>query len=217
MPASPPLAIPPAILLYAARVSQADDIRMQKQALRAELIARRAGLDARLRAAAGAALARIGLAFLGTSPRTTVVSAFAPLPDELRVWPLLRRLARESYRLALPVMRGKGSGLMFRAWKPGDTMERRMWGIAEPTADKPELDPDILLVPLLAFDALGWRLGYGGGYYDRTLRALRARKTITAVGVGYDQQAVDAVPHLDYDERLDWVITPSGPRQCAGV
>ncbi len=198
-------------------MSQAEEIGKQKQALRAELIARRAGLDARLRAAAGAAFARIGLAFLDASPHTTIVSAFAPLPDEPRLWPLLRRLARESYRIALPVMRSKGSALMFRAWVPGDTMERRVWGIAEPTADKPELDPDILLVPLLAFDALGWRLGYGGGYYDRTLRALRARKTITAVGVGYDQQAVDAVPHLDYDERLDWVLTPSGPCKCASV
>jgi 5-formyltetrahydrofolate cyclo-ligase len=197
-------------------VSQADDIRSQKRALRAALIARRAALDAPLRAAAGAAFAQIGLTFLGPTPHGTIVSAFAPLPDEARLWPLLRRLAREPYRLALPVMRGKGSALMFRAWTPGDTLEHRVWGIAEPTADKPELDPDILLVPLLAFDALGWRLGYGGGYYDRTLRALRARKSITAVGVGYDQQAVDAVPHLDYDERLDWVLRPSGPLKCAG-
>jgi 5-formyltetrahydrofolate cyclo-ligase len=71
-------------------------------------------------------------------------------------------------------------------------------------------------VPLLAFDAAGWRLGYGGGFYDRTLRRLRARKAIVAVGLAYDEQRIDAVPHLDYDERLDWVLTPSGPIRCVG-
>ncbi len=103
---------------------------------------------------------------------------------------------------------------MFRAWAPGDAMGRAVWGIAEPKADKPELEPDVLLVPLLAFDRRGWRLGYGGGFYDRTLAALRARKAIAAVGVGFDEQLIDAVPHLDYDERLDWVLTPSGPLRC---
>ena len=64
-----------------------------------------------------------------------------------------------------------------------------VWGIAEPKADKPVLEPDIVLVPLLAFDATGWRLGYGGGYYDRTLRGLRARKSIVAIGLAYDESA----------------------------
>jgi 5-formyltetrahydrofolate cyclo-ligase len=69
-------------------------------------------------------------------------------------------------------------------------------------------------MPLLAFDRQGWRLGYGGGFYDRTLQGLRARKAVVAVGLGYDEQEVDAVPRLDYDQRLDWVLTPSGPRKC---
>ena len=103
---------------------------------------------------------------------------------------------------------------MFRAWTPGDAMDSGVWGIAEPKADKPALDPDILLMPLLAFDRQGWRLGYGGGFYDRTLQGLRARKAVVAVGLGYDEQEVDAVPHLDYDQRLDWVLTPSGPLKC---
>jgi 5-formyltetrahydrofolate cyclo-ligase len=90
-----------------------------------------------------------------------------------------------------------------------------VWGISEPTADKPEVEPDILLVPLLAFDNAGRRLGYGGGFYDRTLHALRAKKQVTAVGLAYDEQRVDAVPHLDYDQRLDWVLTPSGPLRCS--
>jgi 5-formyltetrahydrofolate cyclo-ligase len=95
-------------------------------------------------------------------------------------------------------------------------MDSGVWGIAEPKGDKLELEPDVLLVPLLAFDAAGWRLGYGGGFYDRTLRALRAHKRIVAVGLAYDEQKVDAVPHLDYDERLDWVLRPSGPIRCTG-
>ena len=143
-----------------------------------------------------------------------VVSGFAPLPDEFRVWPLLRRLQGEGFRLALPAMLGKGKPLVFRAWQPGDAMKSGVWGIAEPKADKPALDPDILIVPLLAFDRRGWRLGYGGGFYDRTLKGLRARKTVVAVGLGYDEQEVDAVPHLDYDQRLDWVLRPSGPIKC---
>jgi len=93
-------------------------------------------------------------------------------------------------------------------------MDKAVWNIAEPKPDKPALDPDILIVPLLAFDRAGWRLGYGGGFYDRTLRDLRARKAIVAVGLAFDEQQVDAVPHLDYDERLDWVLRPSGPLRC---
>ena len=155
-----------------------------------------------------------GLGFLPPLQPDAVVSAFAPMADELRIWPLLRRLSADGIRLALPVMQGKGNPLLFRAWAPGDAMDSGVWGIAEPKADKPALDPDVLLMPLLAFDRQGWRLGYGGGFYDRTLQGLRARKPVIAVGLGYDELEVDAVPRLDYDQRLDWVLTPSGPRKC---
>ena len=74
--------------------------------------------------------------------------------------------------------------------------------------------PDVLLVPLLAFDRNGWRLGYGGGFYDRTLAGLKARKPVIAVGIAYDELEVDAVPHESYDQRLDWVFTPSRPICC---
>ncbi len=196
-------------------MSNATDILEAKKVLRARMKARRADLAAEAKARAAEAVAGHGLGFLDPQPVTgSVVSGFSPLPDEFRVWPLLRRLAGEGYRLAMPVMQGKGRPLVFRAWAPGDAMDRAVWGIAEPKADKPQLEPDILLVPLLAFDAGGWRLGYGGGYYDRTLRALRARKPIMAVGLAFDEQKIDAVPHLDYDQQLDWVLTPSGPIRC---
>jgi 5-formyltetrahydrofolate cyclo-ligase len=173
----------------------------------------RAGLNATAVAQAADALAAQGIDFLQPQQKATV-SGFASLPDELRIWPLLRRLHGRGYQLALPVMQGRGKPLLFRAWTPGDAMDKAVWGIPEPKADKPELEPDILLVPLLAFDIRGGRLGYGGGFYDRTLAGLRARKRIVAVGLAYDELQVDAVPHLDYDQRLDWVLTPSGPMRC---
>jgi 5-formyltetrahydrofolate cyclo-ligase len=195
-------------------VSDTPDILEAKKALRARIKAWRAGLGADVQAHAAAAVAKRGLDFLEPRPKGNVVSGFAPLADEFRVWPLLRRLNGEGFRLALPVMQGKGKPLVFRAWSPGDAMDSGVWGIAEPRADKAALEPDILIVPLLAFDRRGWRLGYGGGFYDRTLKGLRARKAVVAVGLAHDEQEVDAVPHLDYDQRLDWVLTPSGPIRC---
>jgi 5-formyltetrahydrofolate cyclo-ligase len=194
-------------------VGERSDIVEEKRLLRARIRAWRAGLDAGTVARAADAVAAQGLDFLQVRG-SAVVSGFASLPDEFRVWPLLRRLHREGHRLALPVMQGKAKPLLFRAWAPGDALDRGVWGIGEPKADKPELEPDILLVPLLAFDRWGWRLGYGGGFYDRTLQRLRALQPIVAVGLAFNEQRIDAVPHLDYDQRLDWVLTPSGPTHC---
>jgi 5-formyltetrahydrofolate cyclo-ligase len=195
-------------------VSETSEILQEKKALRARIKAWRAGLDAAAQARAAEAVARQGLTFVQPSDERAVVSGFAPLPDEFRAWPLLRRLHTDGYRLALPVMQGKGKPLLFRAWSPGDAMDKAVWGIAEPKADKPAVEPDILIVPLLAFDRRGWRLGYGGGFYDRTLKDLRARRRVVAIGLGYDEQEVDAVPHLLYDQRLDWVLRPSGALCC---
>lgn len=192
------------------------DILQQKIALRARMKALRAELPAAIVASAAERVAGHGLSFLTALPAGTVVSAFSPMADEFRVWALLRRLKNDGLRLALPVMQGKGKPLIFRAWSPGDAMNRAVWGIAEPKPEQPVLEPDVLIVPLLAFDTHGWRLGYGGGFYDRTIHGLRARKAVTAVGIGFDEQRVDAVPHLDYDERLDWVLTPSGALRCVG-
>jgi len=197
-------------------VDETADIILQKRALRSRIKTWRSGLEADAAARAADAVAAHGLGFLRLPQKPFVVSGFSSLPDEFRVWPLLRRLHGEGHALAMPVMQGKGLPLVFRAWAPGDAMDKAVWGIAEPKADKPVLDPDIVLVPLLAFDATGWRLGYGGGYFDRTLRGLRARKSIVAIGLAYDESQVDAVPHLDYDERLDWVLRPSGPLRCVG-
>ena len=196
-------------------MNETANIILEKRALRGRIKTWRAGLEVDAAARAADAVAAHGLGFLRLPQKRAVVSGFSSLPDEFRAWPLLRRLHGEGRALAMPVMQDKSLPLVFRAWAPGDAMDKAVWGIAEPKADKPVLEPDIVLVPLLAFDAAGRRLGYGGGYYDRTLRGLRARKSIVAVGLAYDEQQVDAVPHLDYDERLDWVLRPSGPLRCA--
>ena len=165
---------------------------------------------------AAQALAETGIAF-ARRPAPAVVSGFLTIGEEIDPTPLMVRLLGEGYRLALPVMEGKGLPLVFRAWTPGDLLAETTWGIREPLASAPDVEPDIVLSPLLAFDANGHRLGYGGGFYDRSLARLRALKPVVAIGVGYDEQQVDAVPHLDYDQPLDWVLTPSGPIKCAGA
>ncbi len=185
----------------------------QKAELRAKaLSARKAAFEAH-GTGAGRRLAAHGLDFLGLRAGATV-SGFAAIRDEIDPAALLDWLHREGFKLALPAMEGRGKPLVMRAWTPGDEMAAAEWGIREPLAEKEELMPDVLLVPLLAFDRSGWRLGYGGGFYDRTLAKLKARKPVTAVGIAYDELEVDAVPHESYDQRLDWVLTPSGPIRC---
>ncbi len=189
------------------------DAMAAKQQLRARSKARRAEIPLAKRRAGAERLAAVGLSAIGCAP-PAVVSAFHSFGEELDTGPLLRQLATAGFTLALPVMQGKDRPLLFRSWAPGDPMRRVQWGIEEPLEVAPSVDPDVLLVPLLAFDRHGWRLGYGGGYYDRTLRAIRARHPIKAVGLAFDEQEVDAVPHLDYDERLDWILTPTGAIRC---
>lgn len=142
-----------------------------------------------------------------------VVSAYMAIGSELDPGPLFGALTARGAQGALPVIEKRGRPLLFRGYSVGDELEEKLWGIREPVESRPVLEPDILLLPLLAFDDAGWRLGYGGGFYDRTLGALRARKPIVAIGLAYDGQRVDAVPHDDYDEPLDFVLTPSGLRE----
>lgn len=145
------------------------------------------------------------------------VSGFSSIEDEIDAGPLMERLNMLGFALALPVIEGKGKPLVMRGWRPGDPLEERTWGIGEPLASAPEVEPDIVLVPLLAFDAAGYRLGYGGGFYDRTLEKLRRLKPVVAIGLAYDELRVDAVPRDEYDQPCDWVLTPSGPIRCSGI
>jgi 5-formyltetrahydrofolate cyclo-ligase len=127
--------------------------------------------------------------------------------DELDIRPLLTRLSDDGRVCALPVVVARGEPLVFRRWRPGETLVAAGFGTHEPEPEAPEIAPGIVITPLLAYDDSGRRLGYGGGYYDRTLRSLRRTRRIVAVGVGFDAQRVARVPAGDGDETLDWIVT----------
>lgn len=185
-----------------------------KRALRTAMLARRQALsDDERRTAAGALVDSFRLERPFGMP--AIVSGFWPIKDEIDIRPLMALLHGEGCRLALPVVHGRGQRLSFRAWSPGNTLESGVFGTLQPSAGSETLEPDALLVPLLACDAEGWRLGYGGGFYDRTLEDLRQRRPVSAVGVGFDLQFVPDVPHGADDQRLDWLLTDR--RACAFV
>ena len=177
----------------------------QKRRLRAEAKTRRA---AAAEAGEGAAdKVRRNLEAAVALPPEAVVSAYWPMDSELDPRPLMATLHAAGHPIALPVVLGKGRPLAFRAWAPGDALEPAAFGTRIPGADKPELVPGVILAPLLAFDRKGYRLGYGGGFYDRTLARLRALGRMLAVGLAYADQEVPAVPHGPGDRRLDWIVT----------
>ena len=136
-----------------------------------------------------------------------IVSGFMPLRSEINPLPLMRKLAEQGAGLALPVVAGRGKPLVMRAWAWGESLGSGVWGIREPKPEAAEVEPDILLVPLLAFDRLGHRIGYGAGYYDRTIAHLRSRKPVTAVGLAFAAQEVPTVPVTPRDAPLDLVLT----------
>ena len=142
----------------------------------------------------------------------TVVSAYSPMGSELDPGPLIRRLQDAGARLALPVVIAKAAPLVFREAGDPALHEPDAAGIRAPPLSSPVLRPDLVLAPLLAFDASGWRLGYGGGYYDRTLAALRASGPVLVVGLAFALQEVEHVPHGPKDERLDAILTERGYR-----
>jgi 5-formyltetrahydrofolate cyclo-ligase len=185
-----------------------------KRTLRSAMLAWRAGLDeAERRTAAGGLLATLRREKPITTP--AMVSGFWPIKEEIDIRPLMVDLLNQGCQLSLPVVQGKGLPLLFRAWRPGDPLEAGVFGTLQPSARREVVEPDALIVPLLACDEEGWRLGYGGGFYDRTLAGLRAKKTVTAVGVGFNDQLVPEVPHGPSDQRLDWLLTDK--RACAFV
>ena len=140
-------------------------------------------------------------------PDGCVVSAYWPIGSEIDPRPLMTRLHEDGHPIALPVTSARGDPLVFRAWRPDDTLEAAGFGTQEPLASQPELTPRVLIVPLLAFDRAGHRLGYGGGFYDRTLARLRRSGAVLAVGVAYAAQEVAAVPRDGVDQPVDWIVT----------
>ncbi len=159
---------------------------------------------------AGAAEQLAGLADGLGIAAGAVVAGYWPLGDEIDPRPLMAALAASGRGLALPVVIGRGLPLEFRLWYPGDPLEKGGHGTRHPFATAHTVWPDVVLVPLLAFDAKGFRLGYGGGYYDRTLAQLRHDGTVLAIGLAYSVQQVDAVPAEAWDQKLDKIATETG-------
>jgi 5-formyltetrahydrofolate cyclo-ligase len=180
-------------------------ISADKSTLRAAALAARDALSSEHRAVAAQAIAVRGLP-IEIMPGA-VVAGYSPIRSEIDPAPLMRKLAAQDARLALPAIVAGDRPLKFRAWSLGDRLRRGRLGILEPAPDAAEIIPDILLVPLAAFDRLGHRIGYGAGHYDRTLAQLRQLKAITAIGVAFAAQQVEAVPALLHDVALDYVLT----------
>ena len=176
-----------------------------KARLREQAFARRDALPAADRAAAAEAIAARPLP-VAIKPGM-IVSGFSPMRTEINPLPLMRRAAALGARLALPAIAGRGKPLIMRAYAFGDELARGQWGIREPRPDAPEVAPDILIVPLAAFDRAGHRIGYGAGYYDMTVNALRAKKNIVAIGIAFAAQEIASVPATERDARLDFVLT----------
>jgi 5-formyltetrahydrofolate cyclo-ligase len=176
-----------------------------KAELRAVALAKRDALSDEQRAAAALALAKRGLPVAVTPGM--VVSAYSPIRNEIDPVPLMRKLAGQGAKLALPAVLARGKSLAFRAWSPDDRLMLGPLGILEPSPAAAEMIPDIMLVPLAAFDRQGHRIGYGAGHYDYTLAHLRKAKAVTAIGVAFAVQQIKLVPALPHDVPLDYVLT----------
>ena len=178
---------------------------LSKGDLRATALAKRDALSEAKRAAAAKALAKRGLPL--DIANGAIVSGYSPIRSEIDPLPLMRALAAKGVRLALPAVLARGKSLAFRAWSPNDRLLMGPLGILEPSPAAAELVPDIMLVPLAAFDRLGHRIGYGAGHYDYTLAHLRKAKAVIAIGIAFAAQEIASVPALSHDVALDYVLT----------
>lgn len=181
------------------------DISIKKAGLRAAALARRDALSAAQREVAAQAIAARALPISVTPGQ--IIAGYAPIRSEIDPLPLMRAWVKRGGRLALPVVIGRDQPLMFRSWSPDAPLVQGAFGIGEPSADAPALDPDIVLAPLVGFDRAGHRIGYGAGFYDRTFQRLRAMKSVVVVGLAFSLQEIDNVPALSHDMRLDYIAT----------
>jgi 5-formyltetrahydrofolate cyclo-ligase len=178
-----------------------------KADLRAKALAKRDALSDKKRIASATKLAKRGLPFKLLPG--SIVSGYSPIRSEIDPVPLMRKLAEEGARLALPCVTARGQALVFRIWHPNDRLMLGPLGIPEPSPAAAEIIPDIMLTPLAAFDRLGHRIGYGAGHYDHTFAHLRKTKQIVGIGLAFAAQEIEAVPALAHDVALDYVLTES--------
>jgi len=186
---------------------------LSKPALRPRALAWRGETSVEAAAAYTAHLAAEGLALV-MRLRPGIVAAYFPLAGESSILPLLEKLAGAGIKTALPATGRRGTPLVFRLWRPGEPTVKGKMAIEEPLPAAPEIAPDLLFVPLAAFDRAGHRIGYGAGFYDRSVAGLRAKKPIWAVGVAYASQEFLEIPHDAHDESLDYVLTEQELISC---
>ncbi len=192
------------------------DVPSDKDRLRKEFRARRRRA---FEAGGAAAAARMAENFLAARddiglPPTAAIAAYAAMGSEIDPRALLAALDGDGFTITLPVVARARAPLVFRRWKPGDALDDGPHATRHPGPDAPELTPGVVLVPLVAFDRIGGRLGQGQGYYDRTLGVLRAKGPLLAVGLAFAVQEADRLPHGDFDEPLDWVVTEKEIIEC---
>ena len=185
------------------------EIAKQKRLLRTSAKKRRAQAFEAQGSGAGARLAGFGSEF-AKGLKAGIVSAYYPYETEVDSLELLRTLEDAGWQVALPVVVGKDRPLEFRAWRVNSPLVNGVFGIPTPDPDADVLEPDLLFVPMLAYDERGYRLGYGGGFYDRTLEKLRMLKAVHAIGLAFSAQQVDACPIDAFDQPLDGVLTETG-------
>ena len=152
-------------------------------------------------------LAAFAAQLLPLCPPQAAIAGYMPFGSEMDILPLLEQLRRLGQMVALPVILAPATPLEFRLWDDNTVFVPGPWGIRQPAPGTPVVRPGLVLAPLLAFDAQGWRLGYGGGYYDRTLAAL---DNPVSVGVAFAAQQVEHVPHDHHDQPLDFMLTEQG-------
>jgi len=188
------------------------ELRTQAAARRKQLMASDPDASARL-----AAQVDIITGLARRADPACILAAYMPIRSELSPLPLVAALVAQGIVTAMPETPSPGNPLVFRRWAPGDDLVDGPYGTSQPSAAAPVVVPGIILAPMLAFDTMCWRLGYGGGFYDRTLAGLRdCGQTVTAIGIAFDGQLVDKVPVGPFDMPLDAVLTPSGLRVGAG-
>jgi len=176
-----------------------------KSELRAAALARRDALTPLERAAAAEAVA--ARPFPLNVTEGMVIAGYSPIRSELDPFPLMRALRARGARLALPCVVGRDRPLAFREWSFGQALVVGKFGILEPTPDAAAVEPDVVLVPLAAFDREGHRIGYGAGFYDRTLAERAAPERMIALGLAFATQEVTGVGALPHDVRLDYIAT----------
>lgn len=187
-----------------------EQIEQAKASLRAQAHVQRAALSANVRADAAKTVCNLFFDGIRLS-YGDVVAAYWRIRDELDCQPILVRLMDSYQPVVLPVVMGAGLPLELRVWEQGASLYEAGFGTLAPAEAAPQAEPDVVLMPLLGFDAKGTRLGYGGGYYDRTLARLRKRPRL--VGLAFAAQELKDIPRAEHDMPLDAVITEAGIRR----